>query len=195
MTKHHSHSFSSSELSGTDYQDSTFISCRFAHPLHFLNFVRCTFQDCDFSGSSFETVSFEDCSFMGSKLSHLDFQQARFKSCNLDHAVINNAIFQDFKPGSTNERIRYDLSTCSFAHTELENTIFVKCNLTGVSLEGANLKGAVFERCDLTDTNLTDAKIEQINLQGSKIHNTALSLAGFLTLGAAQGFVIDDPGS
>lgn len=184
--------FIKQELSGQEYSHDTFDGCNFAnHLIRFTTFENCHFTNCDFSSVRFENSNFQHCSFPGSKLSYANFASVRLVDCQLDHAIINNAIFQDFVPGSTVKRARYDLSTCSFTETSLDNTVFAKCNLVEVDFSSSSLVGSSFESCDLADANFVGTTITNTSLDSSKLKGLKLSINGFLQYGVSKGFLLE----
>ena len=129
-------------------------------------------------------------SFPESKLSDLDFCDAQIKECDLGGAVINNSIFQQFKDSAKNIRKEFNLMDNKLENSDLSNSIFIKCNLKGVSFVNSNLSNTVFEKCNLENADFTQAEITGIRFEDSKIQNTKLDIDGFVKFGNSKGFVL-----
>ena len=90
--------FQKEELKGNDYENETFISCRFIGcNLRFTSFKSCSFKSCDFTGCMFDMTSFDTCRFPETKLSNLNFSEATIKNCDFTAVVSENCIFEHFK--------------------------------------------------------------------------------------------------
>lgn len=184
-----SKTFTESDTGGHDFSDTIFESCKFTGiTLKFTCFAKCVFKSCDFSRSFLELVSFSDCKFPCSKLSSLDFGNTSLSMCDFEGAVAENCIFQKLKGSSKSDLKKFILKSCNFLGAQLGRTVFVFCDLEGVSFEGADLHQAIFERCNLKETNFLGAKMESAGFKNSKIDNTLLDMNGFVDFGNSNGF-------
>jgi uncharacterized protein YjbI with pentapeptide repeats len=181
------------ELEGETKVGEQYLHCTFAlTKLHFTSFKDCIFQDCDFTGIMLDQTSFESCTFPGSKLSNLDFAGTRLIKCNFEAALVDQTYFR----GNISDHSKkpYDLRTCNFANTSLENAIFAHCDLKGVSFANSKLNGATFENCLLHKADFAESSLEGTRWEGCTIEGTTLSLSGFLSYGISHGFKLDATG-
>jgi fluoroquinolone resistance protein len=184
--------FAEDEIKGQELIDYHFINCKFiGTSLRFTSFSNCVFTNCDLSSVLLDMTSFVGCKFPESKLSNLDFSRTQLKSCDFSKAVMKNSVLQQLKPGSKNEKKKFDLSKSSFDGTDLSQTLFSLCELKGVSFKKANLSNAVFDRCGLKETSFINANISGINFTDSKIENAKLDLEGFIVFGNSKGFTLE----
>ena len=183
--------FVKDELKGQTFESCEFIKCRFANAsFRFTSFKKCIFQTCDLSSNIFDVTTFSGCSFPESKLSNLDFTQTHLEGCDFKGAIMKYCVFQSMKPGSTFQRKKMDLKTCTFKSADLTGSVFNHCDLSCVSFSGANLESTVFEACFLKEANLSGASIQGTNFTLSKLDHTVLDIDGFIAFGNSKGFVL-----
>jgi fluoroquinolone resistance protein len=184
--------FTGDNIKGQEFIDCRFINCKFAGAnLRFTSFNKCTFISCDLSLVLFDLTSFVKCSFLESKLSNLDFSGVQIKECDFSKAIMRGCVLQQLKPGSKNEKKKFNLFGSRFSEADLSGVVFFFCDLKAVDFKHANLENAVFERCSLKEVSLISANICGTNFSDSKMENTKLDLDGFITFGNSKGFILE----
>ena len=104
---------------------------------------------------------------------------------------MKNCVLQQLRPGSKNERKKFNLTKSVFDSADLSGTIFFLCELKEASFRNANLENVVFERCNLKGASFINANIGGINFTDCKIEDTKLDLDGFVSFGNSKGFVLE----
>ncbi|SJZ50432.1 pentapeptide repeat-containing protein [Sediminibacterium ginsengisoli] len=153
------------------------------------DYAGCTFNHCDFSGTSLSGVSFEDCVFSDcnfslSKLHGTTFRDVKFNGCKMlglhfedcnpyglalqfDHCILNHSSFYKAKIRKT-----------VFKNTQLIETDFTEADLTGSVFTDCELSGAKFEQTILEKTDLRGAVNFIIDPEINKIKRARFGLSG-----------------
>jgi uncharacterized protein YjbI with pentapeptide repeats len=118
----------------------------------------------------------------------LDFGNASILNCDFRDAVAENCIFQKLKIGSKSDRRNFDLKSCNFENADLIGSVFVFCNLSGVSFRESDVQGVVFEKCNLEKTDFSSAKTAGAGFADCNIKETLLDMNGFIDFGISHGF-------
>ena len=143
-------SFTSEQLSKTDFDSCTFNNCDFSE-LHIngSEFLECEFIDCNFSNarlkdSSFKDVHFYYCKLLGVKFYEVDpfLLRMNFSECQLDYA--------------------------SFYQLKMHNFQFMNCSIKEVDFSEADLQFSCFDNCDLTSTIFEETDLRCTNFKTSR---------------------------
>ncbi len=185
--------FSADEIKGKEFIDCEFENCRFVSTnLRFTSFKNTNFLTCDLSSAAFDLTSFVSCKFPESKLSNVDFSEMQIKDCDFSNSILRNCVFQQLKPGSKNEKEKFDLSRINFENAQLQSALFSFCDLKEANFRGADLESVVFEKCKLKETNFTGANISGTNFSDSSIDGAILDVDGFISFGVSTGFKLEN---
>lgn len=164
------------------------------------------FQDVFFAESGFTTghydgCTFERCDFTGTSLADCVFVDCRFKSCNLSGTLVLNTAFREVRFEEckalgvqwtdTNpmllamefEDCQLDLGNfvgcplakSSFQSCTLPEADFAEADLSGVALTKCELAGAQFEQSDLSGADLSSASNYRIDPEQNRIEGTKVS--------------------
>ncbi len=114
-----------------------------AAPKPGVNWLRCFFNERDFSGvdltgAVIRESSFNRAIFKGAILKGVDAREAKFVSADLENAIL--------------------------AEADLKNADFTRAKLVNADLSGADLREARLFRADLSGANLTGARLDGADL-------------------------------
>ena len=131
------------------------------------------------SGKNFERTIFNEVDLSGKDLSKSNFEYASFKNTNLKNANISETTFLGVDLTMIKSLSGADLSSSSFAHS----------NLSGVNLSGVILFGTNFYKANLSGVDLS--VISKATIQGSLFIETNLSNSNFegVTLSPEETFI------
>lgn len=191
MEKFFKHKEFHKELQGEDLNNDTFTACVFTSAdMKFTRFKNCTFIECDFSSSNLDMTDFSHCSFSECKLSYLDFSGAGIEECSFTDCLMLSCSFYHLKPGDKTRKKKWNLSNCSFAHSDLTGAIYEHCILNNCNFEGSSLTKVVFEWCELENSFFERADLSGICFTECSIKKCVLDINGFISLGNARGFIL-----
>ncbi|TDW97145.1 TIR domain-containing protein [Dinghuibacter silviterrae] len=168
----------------------TFENVAFKGDIQDIEFVKCTFKNCDLDGIwgfylIFTKVKFIGCGFRYSRYSHLEFQwnEVSFKRCEFrnvewDEAGLLNISFEDcwlinFKLNGV-----YPAGNITYSSCNLEGCHFAYINYStddGDPDIDPDFYDLLFSSCTLTDT-----LFNSVELRNSLFHNTVLYKCAFM---------------
>jgi fluoroquinolone resistance protein len=165
--------FSDERLPKGEYENCTFNNCVFAHSdLSEVNFTDCSFENCDLSMTKLKHASFRDAVFTSCKLLGLRFDECNpfllsftFEGCILNFSSffrlkLKKTLFRDCRMQEV-EFVETDLSQSTFAACDLSGAVFEK-----TILEGADLRTAVHYSIDPELNRIAKAKFALTGLPG-----------------------------
>ncbi len=133
---------------------------------HKLEFMRCTFLDCNFGEFLGHTSNYTECTFQNSNLSKCDLRSCSLKESTFINCNMNGVKF-----------VRSKLTGVNFIDgTVLTNIDFQECEgMDGMSFQGLNLQGA--KMIGISDPGLNACNFRDANLRGvqfdfSQIHGS-----------------------
>jgi len=110
------------------------------------SFIACNISDADFSNFTFVECIFDNCNLSNTKLKNTTLNDVRFTNCKLLGLIfsdINDLILSlDFKDCL--------LNFSSFYKLKLKAIKFINCSLQEVDFTETELINSVFENCDLS---------------------------------------------
>jgi uncharacterized protein YjbI with pentapeptide repeats len=125
-----------------EYEQCTFTNCVF-NDLSGINFIECTFEQCNLSNTKLLNTGFQECTFTECKLVGCNFSKtkefgfaAHFMSCNLsyvsfDQKKLFKSVFRNCNLAHANFT-QADLSRCTLTDCDCSETVFMETNLSGV---------------------------------------------------------------
>lgn len=175
----------------THFHDCTFVNCNFSgSAFDSCAFINCTFTECNISLIKIPRTEIENCMFTRCKMLGIDWTVARWKSFNPKKKV-------KFKIGFKQCYLNYNI----FIGLHMIGVVFNECCLkdayfeTG-DLEKANftvsdLEGAVFSDTNLKEANFADAKNYNIDATKNIITKAKFSFPEAMSLVYALDIVIE----
>lgn len=124
-----------------EYEQCSFINCVFSD-LSGINFIECTFEQCNLSNAKLLNTGFQECTFTECKLVGCNFSKTK-----------------EF--GFAVQFIRCNVSYVSFDQKKLFKSTFKNCNLAHSNFTQADLS-----KCILTDCDCSETVFMQTNLAG-----------------------------
>ena len=160
-------SFTSEQLSKTDFDSCTFKSCDFSDLyINSSEFLECEFIDCNFSntrlkGSSFKVVHFYNSKLLGVKFHELDpfLLKINFTDCQLDYTSFYQLKMQSFQ----------------FVNCSIKEVDFTEVDLQFSHFDNCDLMGTIFEQTDLRSVNFKTSRNFSIDLETNKIEKAVFS--------------------
>ena len=131
-------------------------------------YVKCNFENCNFTKTILKNTDFFDCSFSGcnfslAALTNTGLKGVKFSSCKL--MGVDFGACSDFLFSVTFIDSHLDYS--SFHKKKMKKTVFSGCSLKEVDFEETDLASAVFKDCDLSQANFFRTVLEQADLRGA----------------------------
>lgn len=162
-----------------------------------IEFVECSFVNCDFSHAQLDRVSFTNCDF---KKCHFDSPQ--FSYCELRDGVFFHCSFigiqwEELKPSGRlatiltkmenctlkyNNFVNIPLDKVSFTESTIIETMFADCSLKSSSFQKANLSNTEFFQCDLRKSNFQQAVSYTIDVKTCQLKDAKFSMPEVLNL-------------
>lgn len=143
-------SFTSKELSKTDFDSCIFKNCDMSE-LHIngSEFLNCEFIDCNFSNSVVRESSFKEVEFINTKAVGVKFYEIdsflfkiNFNGCQLDLASFYQLKMNNFS------FVNCSLKDVDFTEADLQHTKFDSCDFQGAVFDTTNLQHANFETAE-----------------------------------------------
>lgn len=142
--------FSQMLLDEHSFTDCTFEQCNFTES-SWKNgkFCSCVFKDCNISlvkvdGCRFQDVTFQECKIIGIEFFKCD--TSFLFSVTLAKSFLKYCNFSNLKMRKT-----------SFAGSQLHHCTFITTNLTEANFSGTDLQETTFHNCDLSKVNFCEA--------------------------------------
>lgn len=117
-----------------------------------VNFMKCSFEDCDLVGVNFNFCFFEDCTFTNTIIRKSEFTDCRFKNCQ----------FLESQLTPRTNFFRTLFMNCQFSSIDFSFAILSECRFVKINLNKIKFKG----------TSILDPKIENITLNELEFDQT-----------------------
>ena len=167
-------SFTSEQLSKTDFESCTFKNCDFSE-LHITGseFLECEFIACNLSNTRFKGSSFKDVHCWQTKLVGVKFFE-------IDAFLFN----MNFTGCQLNFSSFYQLSMQKFQFTEcqMQEVDFTEADLQYANFDHCDLIGAIFDATNLQQANFTTAENFRIDIEKNKVQGAAFSKENVVNL-------------
>ncbi len=113
-------------------------------------FEKCTFKNCNLSGSDFSQSVFSECVFIGCNLAGIKLRDTSvkdviFKNCKVLGVNFSQCADFLFSVGFEKSVLNY----AAFTGKKMSKTKFLQCSLKDSDFSGTDLTHAVFDNCDL----------------------------------------------
>lgn len=174
-------------LMSHEFYDCTFEGCSFiSTTLKACVFSSCRFVRCRLADLKNEGTTFRDCSFENSNLLSIDWAKVFPKSgimpsvSRLDRCCIKYGVFSKINFGKF-----------SFSGSDVVDSLFSDCRLSGGSFKGCNLKYTEFLRCDITGTDFTDASGYKVEITTCRMKGAKFSFPEVVNLLNGLGIEIE----
>jgi len=137
-------------------------------PLTKGEYEKCTFVNCDFSGSSLSNVLFTECEFIGCNLSLAILAKTGFRDVKFKDSKMLGLRFEDCNDFGLSFMVENcNLSHCSFFRTKLKKTVFKNSRLNESDFTESNLTGTIMDNCDLIKATFANTVLEKADFRTS----------------------------
>ncbi|QZT38133.1 pentapeptide repeat-containing protein [Halosquirtibacter xylanolyticus] len=143
-----------SDIKGYEFEDCEFIGCDFSMV--------------DLTGVAFRTVTFKECLMQG-----VAFNAANpfLLSMTFDHCRLDQSVFLDM-----------DLRSCHFKYSQFKHGILESCKLQKVAFDETELEQTLFYRCDLSQADFRTAINLSFDPDNNKMKGAKFSIQTALGL-------------
>ena len=150
--------FDSCEFKHVKFYDCTFYNCRVRTPLiiHASYMKNCEFIDCQLIGIEWSMFQMSD----------YVLPVNRIENCLLKYNNFNKMNFRNF----------------SFKSNDIEESLFVDCNLIDSNFQGCKLDDTEYIRCDLQGANFKNAEGYMVDVLSCKLKNAVFSMPDAMSL-------------
>jgi len=115
----------------------------------------------------------------------------KFTNCDFSGALMQNCVFEKRQGANNLPTKKFHLASCKFEETKLSGSIFLFCDLTGVSFKNSELEKTGFEKCLLKKADFTGAIISGTHFTDCIVEKTILDFQGFIYFGNSHGFELN----
>ncbi|CAM4326615.1 pentapeptide repeat-containing protein [Gillisia limnaea] len=168
-----SENYSLKGLALGEYENCNFNQCSFVSTnLSSFTFSECKFENCDLSMVLLKNATFRDVGFKNCKLLGVRFDQCNpfLLSFSFEESILDFSSFYGLKIKNT-KFISCKLEQVDFTETDLRDSIFDKCQLSGAVFEDTILEKSDFRTAsdfsiDPELNRIKNAKFSAINIAG-----------------------------
>lgn len=129
---------------------------------HQVNFINCSFEECELLGVNFNSCLFEGCTFNNTIVRKSEFTDCVFKNCQF--------IGSQFTPKTNFFRTLFmnsQFSSVDFSFTFLCECEFISINLTKIKFKGTSIVDPKTENITLNDLEFDKTKPMRIQITNS----------------------------
>lgn len=138
-----------------------------------LEFLECTFKDCEFMDMKLENCNWKDCVFEDCVIMNGSFLDCQMKDCRFVRCILVGVQW----PELVRERSPF-LPFQTFQECRLKYNGFYQMDLRGFRFDGSSLEGSSFEKCRLKKASFKDCVLKEVifsenDLRGCDFRNAA----------------------
>lgn len=162
-----------------------------------IEWVDCTFQNCDFSHAELDRVSFSNCDFQKCHFDSTQFSYCELQDCSFLHCTFIGIQWEELKPSGRlatmlkkmehctlkyNHFVDVPLDKVSFRESTILQTMFADCSMKSSSFLKTNLSNTEFFQCDLRKSNFQQATSYTIDVKTCQLKDAKFSMPEVLNL-------------
>jgi fluoroquinolone resistance protein len=145
-------------------------------------FEKLDYENEDLRGKEFHHCKFVQCNLKGVDFSKAVFNDCKFEKCDLSLIKIEKTVFQDLLVGQSKMvGIDWTISglqkkpklhnRLTFIGSDISFSLFIDCNLRGISIMECKAKEVDFSGADLCDSKLIKTDFERATFFGTNLGN------------------------